>query len=552
MLRHRTPTTATTPSAATAISVAVALSLVLTACVGAGTTADTTAESVDSGTDTSSESAVQGYDGDDEVVEQEAASDDSADDAPPAASALSAEVTSGTGAPAESDVRFEPAQPPEVPAGIGPFVAAADDPLSTFALDVDTASWTQTMRWLEQGERPPASIVRPEEFLNWFDYGYQQPVEGWQSSVDGVLASPWNERTALLRIGLATAGLDPAQRPDATLTFVVDTSGSMAGTPLATVKEALALLVRQLRPTDRIGLVEYGSRARTLLEPTPLAEDEVVLGAIDALQSNGSTNVAEGLQVAYGLAQRNLTPGGIDAVVLASDGVANVGTTDAEGILSLIDDGVRSGIDLLALGVDERGYNDDLMEQLSNRGNGTTHYLRGPQDAERLFVDELEQTLVVAARDTKVQVSFDPAAVARYRLVGYDNRAVADDDFRDDTVDAGEVGVGHEVTAIYELVLVEGASGTDPLGRVQLRWKDAFEGRVREAARDVLVRDLRPDVATGFGTAVQAVALAEVLRGSPYVELSLDDLAAFDRWGTSTEATEAIRMAADARPGPGS
>lgn len=546
MLRRRTPATATATAA-------IALALGLSACVADGAT-DAAMVEVDTGEAAGDPDATTGSAaGRDAPVDHEALASDAGDDvAGPENEALTAEsassLSSGAAVAVDPDVRFEPAPPPGVPDGIGPFVAAADDPLSTFALDVDTSSWTQTLRWLEQGERPPPSIVRPEEFLNWFDYGYQQPAEGWDSSVDGVLASPWNEQTALLRIGLATAGLDPADRPDATLTFVVDTSGSMAGTPLATVKEALSLLVRQLRPTDRIGLVEYGSRARTLLEPTGLAEADVVLDAIDGLQTNGSTNLVEGLQVGYELAQRNLTPGGIDAVVLASDGVANVGVTEPDGILSLIDGGVEAGIDLLALGVDERGYNDDLMEQLSNRGNGTTYYLRGPQDAERLFVDELEQTLVVAARDTKLQVAFDPATVSRYRLVGYDNRTVADEDFRDDTVDAGEVGVGHEVTAIYELELVDGTSGTNSLGRVQLRWEDPTEGRVREAARDVLVRDLRPDAATGFGTAVQAVALGEVLRGSPYVEVSLDDLAGFDRWGTSTEATEAIRMAADARP----
>ncbi len=495
---------------------------------------------------------------DDEMAEEEVAEDgmDESSGAAPASQGFTSadgdraalDDAGDAAAPADPQVRFEPALPTVAPPGIAPFVVTADDPLSTFALDVDTSSWTQTMRWLEAGERPPAGIVRPEEFVNWFDYGYEQPEEGWASSVDGIVTTPWNEDTALLRIGLVTAALDPVDRPDATLTFVVDTSGSMEGTPLDTVKQALTLLVDQLRPTDRIGLVEYGSRARTLLEPTPLSEAATVRASIDALQSNGSTNVGEGLQVGYGLAQRNLTPGGIDMVVLASDGVANTGTTDADGILGLIDDGVSSGIDLLALGVDERGFNDDLMEQLSNRGNGTTYYLRGPQDAERLFVDELEQTLVVAARDSKVQVAFDPDIVRRHRLIGYDNRAVADEDFRNDAVDAGEVGVGHEVTALYEVELVADAAGDDLIGTLQLRWQDPFEGRVREAARDLTVGELEPDETTGFGTAVQAVTLAEVLRGSPYVDVSLDSLATFDRWGTSVEASRAIQLAADALP----
>lgn len=523
------------------IALACALVVALTACTADEAVTD----------DATAEQAVEG-----EMADEESAEDAAVDTGSGTVQGFtssegdrtSADEAAGVAAPADPEVRFDPAPPDVAPPGIGPFVVTAEDALSTFALDVDTSSWTQTMQWLEAGERPPADIVRPEEFLNWFDYGYEQPDEGWASSIDGVIATPWNDETSLLRIGLVTAGLDPADRPDATLTFVVDTSGSMEGTPLETVKQALTLLVDQLRPSDRIGIVEYGSRARTLLEPTPLSEAEAVRSTIAALQSNGSTNVGEGLQVGYELARDNLTPGGIDMVVLASDGVANTGTTDADGILRLIDDGVTAGIDLLALGVDERGFNDDLMEQLSNRGNGVTYYLRSPQDAERLFVDELEQTLVVAARDSKVQLAFDADTVRRHRLVGYDNRAVADDDFRNDAVDAGEVGVGHEVTAVYEIELVAGAAGSDVLGTLQLRWEDPFEGRVREAARDLTVSELEPDEATGFGTAVQAVTLAEVLRGSPYVDVSLASLATFDRWGTSAEAARAIRLAADALP----
>jgi Ca-activated chloride channel family protein len=407
------------------------------------------------------------------------------------------------------------------------------------------------MTWLAEGQRPPPDIVRPEEFVNWFDYGYARPDAGWASAVDGVATTPWNDATSLLRIGLVTAAVDPAARPDVTLTFVVDTSGSMAGTPLDTVQRSLDLLVTQLRPSDRIGLVEYGSQARTILAPTSLAEAGVVRDAIARLRTNGSTNVGDGLRTGYDLARRNRTPGGIDMVVLASDGVANTGVTEAEGILELVGAGVDEGIGLLALGVDERGFNDQLMETLTNRGDGTTYYLRSPADAERLFVEELEQTLVVAARDSKVQVAFDPDAVTSYRLIGYDNRAVADEDFRDDTVDAGEVGAGHEVTAMYEVELRPGVTADVVLADLQLRWQDVASGRVREAVRPVTAGELTPDATTRFGTAVQAVTLAEVLRGSPYLDVSLDGLVGFAEWGTSDEATEAIRMAAAARAAPG-
>ena len=466
---------------------------------------------------------------------------------------VSAEAAAGP------DLAVPPVEPPadgrEVivqSGGVAPFVVSAEDALSTFAMDVDAASWTQTLAWLQSGQRPPADVVRPEEFLNAFAYDYPDPDGGWGIHVDGVATTPWNSETALLRIGLNTAGIDPSERPDATLTFVVDTSGSMEGRPLDTVKDTLHLLLDQLRPTDRIALVEYGSQARQLLAPTPLSEADDVRRAIDRLESNGSTYAEAGLDLGYEIARSAMAPGHVNVVVLASDGVANVGATGPEAILETIRDGVDAGVNLLALGVShDTAYNDHLMEQLANNGNGSVYYINSRAEAERLFVANLEATLVVAAAESKVQVEFDPEAVSQWRLVGYENRAVADEDFRNDTVDAGEVGAGHEVTALYELALVPGADGV--LGEVRVRWEDPDTGVVDEVAASLARGDLVPDVATDFGTALNAAALAEVLRGSPHLgDFGLGDLArTVEAFGAQADLAGAIEGAAAANPAPG-
>lgn len=451
-----------------------------------------------------------------------------------------------------------PALPQDVPAGgrgviaesagVNGFVATADDPLSTFAMDVDTASYTLARSWIESGQRPPTAAVRPEEFVNAFDYDDPSPKAGWGIATD-VITTPWNAGTSLVRIGLSTPVLDPAARPDATLTFVVDTSGSMEGQPLQTVKDALLLLVKQLRPSDRIGIVEYGSQARLVLQPTPIAESDEIVGAITGLQTNGSTFAQAGLALGYQIARGSLTPNGVDVVVLASDGVANVGDTGPDGILATIGEGVDQGINLLALGVGNGTYNDTLMEQLANRGNGAVYYIQNQDDARRLFVDKLESTLVVVAKDSKVQVAFNEDTVRDYRLIGYENRDVADDDFRNDTVDAGEVGAGHQVTAIYEIVATGAAGG---LGEVQVRWEDPDTGEVTETSA-AIDGARAAGLDTNLGTAVVAAGLAELLRGSPHVDgLDLDRLIQIaEDADVPGELLALVRGAAKANPAPG-
>lgn len=426
--------------------------------------------------------------------------------------------------PVAPDQPVDPDRPgPTEPAPVAPaatvsgFFDTATDRLSTFAMDVDTASYTHARSWIEAGQLPAASTVRPEEFVNYFHYGYPAPTgdDAWGVHVDGGPA-PWQPTNQLVRVGLNTPELAADQRPDATLTFVVDVSGSMDGQPIETVKHTLTLLASRLRATDRIGIVTYGDVATVVLPPTPLSESDSVTEAVAALTTGGATYAEDGLRVGYEQARANMTPNGINTVVLASDGVANVGATGPDAILGTIRDGVDAGISLLALGVGGNdGYNDHLMETLTNTGNGTAYYVHGRDEAERLFVDRLESTLTVVASDSKVQVEFDPSTVARWRLIGYDNRDLADDDFRDDTVDAGEVGAGHEVTAIYEVELA--GAGPDDLGAVHVRWAHPGSGAVSEVRTPITLDHVTGTAGPGFGTAVAAAALAEVLRGSPHV-----------------------------------
>jgi Ca-activated chloride channel family protein len=304
------------------------------------------------------------------------------------------------------------------------------------------------------------------------------------------------------------------QRSDATLTFVIDVSGSMQEpNRLPLVKEALHLLVEQLRPSDQVGIVVYGSEARILLEHTGLDQKDRILAAIDSLGDEGSTNAEAGLQLGYRLAADHFRVGGINRVILCSDGVANVGETGPDAILSSIRDHASQGIYLTTVGFGMGGYNDQLMEQLADDGNGNYAYVDHLKEAQRVFVENLTGTLQVIARDAKVQVEFDPAVVSAYRLLGYENRAVADEDFRNDRVDAGEIGAGHSVTAIYEVVLT-GQSHGDAL-TVRLRYADPQSGEVRELSRSLADSAFAADFSAApanMQLAMAAAAFAEGLR----------------------------------------
>lgn len=367
-----------------------------------------------------------------------------------------------TGAPGRGDVRPMPL--PSVATRHNPTVAAAEDPLSTFALDVDTGAYTRARASLEAGRTLAPDQVRTEEFLNYFDQDYRPPADGLAVSMDAT-SVPWLEspRTRVLRVGVQSAVQDQTRRPPANLTFVIDISGSMAEeNKLGAVKESLRTLVRSLRADDTVAIVVYSDQTRVALESTPVSRADRIIGVVDDLQTEGSTNAEAGLKLGYELAGRHHGDDRLNRVVLLSDGVANVGNTGPETILKTIGQGVRKRIDLVTVGFGMAQFNDPLMEQLADKGNGFYAYVDSANQARRLFRENLTGTLMVAARDAKAQVAFDPGQVETYRLLGYENRDVADADFRNDKVDGGEVGAGHSTTALYEVLLKrETAAPTD-------------------------------------------------------------------------------------------
>jgi len=422
--------------------------------------------------------------------------------------------------------------------GTNPFIDSEDDPLSTFGLDVDTGSWGVVQRYLRDGNRPPREAVRVEELVNAFDYGDPAPERGDFRIVAEGAQTPFagrsdNPRYRLVRFGLKAREVDASARKPAVLTFVIDVSGSMAREDrLGLVKQALYLLLDQLREDDRVALVVYGSRGQVVLDHT--SDLEAIRSAIGRLVSTGSTNAEEGLVLAYQSARRAYREGAINRVILCSDGVANVGRTGPDSILERIGAEARGGIELTTVGFGMGNYNDVLMEQLADRGDGAYAYVDDLDEARRVFVENLTGTLQTIARDSKVQVEVDPEVLSRYRLLGYENRDVPDERFRDDTVDAGEVGAGHTVSALYEVKL---APGIDPASRrdrnrtamtLHLRWQSVESGEVEEISRRVTVGELAgawDEAPRSLQLASVVAELAEILKGTYWAkEADLDAL----------------------------
>lgn len=415
-------------------------------------------------------------------------------------------------------------------AGVNPFVDTEEDRLSTFGLDVDTASYTVARGYLEDGNLPVPESVRVEEFVNFFDYGDEPPArEDFAVRAEGSPTPFAPEGYRLLRFNVRGRVIRPDERKPAVLIFVVDVSGSMdMGNRLGLVKSSLGLLLDKLRPADKVGLVVYGSEARVVLEPThDLAR---VRSAVDGLHTDGATNAEAGLLLGYEVANRYFRPEGNNRILLCSDGVANVGATGPGSILERIGKEARKGIELTTLGFGMGNYNDVLMEQLADKGDGRYAYLDTVDEARRVLVEELEGTLETIAKDAKVQVAFNPEVVDRWRLLGYENRDIADEKFRDDTVDAGEIGAGHSVTALYEVKLKPGAGGRGdrPVANLHLRWRSEQTGRVREESKLLRLSQLAPswERATPALRLASVVAeLAEILRGSYWARgSSLDEL----------------------------
>ena len=402
--------------------------------------------------------------------------------------------------------------------GTNPFIDTEDDHFSTFGMDVDTASYSITRRYLRDGYLPPTEAVRVEEFVNAFDYNYLPPsTDAFAVHIEGA-PSRFGEgkRLQLLRIGLQGRVVPDENRKDATLTFVIDVSGSMAmENRLELVKRALTLLVEQLRSRDEVAIVVYGTRARVVLSHTGIEGREEILAAIHSLKSDGSTNAEEGLRLGYKLASRNARAGSINRVILCSDGVANVGATGPDAILGEIRAYVKEGITLTTVGFGMGNFNDVLMEQLANKGNGFYAYVDTLNEAKRVFVENLTRTLQIIAKDAKVQVEFNPQVVSRFRLLGYENRRLDHEDFRDDDADGGEIGSGHNVTALYEFKLHEGATGQ--MATVFIRHEDPDTHRVSEINEEIFTAELKgafEDASPEFQLAATVAEFAEILRES--------------------------------------
>ncbi|MBI1315035.1 DUF3520 domain-containing protein [bacterium] len=396
------------------------------------------------------------------------------------------------------------------------FQSPLDEPLSTFSIDVDTASYANVRRFLHDGQLPPAGAVRIEELINYFDYDYPQPEDGHPFAVNIEAARcPWQSQHLLAKIGLKGVEIDASERPDANLVFLLDVSGSMnQPNKLPLVKSGMRMLVEQLRPTDRVAIVVEAGASGLVLPSTPVGNGLTVLNSLERLKAGGSTNGGEGIQLAYGVAASNLIRGGINRVILCSDGDFNVGITSRSELVELIQREAQQDIFLSIFGFGTGNLKDATMEELSNKGNGTYGYIDSLNEARKVFVDGQLGTLVTIAKDVKIQVDFNPQHVQAYRLIGYENRVMTAQDFRDDRKDAGEIGSGHTVTALYEIVPHGVVS---PVLAVEPSKYQAVTIEVRDAAAEMLTVRLRykqPDSDEGIEFHVPAALPVEANGGS--------------------------------------
>ncbi len=423
-------------------------------------------------------------------------------------------------APEEDDP--EPEAPGQARAiGVNPVVLTEQNRFSTFAIDVDTASYTLTRRHLAEGMLPEPELVRTEEFVNFFEYDYPPPLAETFALHHTVGRTPFTEGRHALKIGLKGRRLGrDAQRP-LRLTLVVDTSGSMnRDDRMGLVKTSLSLLARELGPRDMVTLVSFSDTARLLFGPAPVGEGGAsLIRAVEALPTRGATNLEAGLRLGYDLAARHFDSAAENRVLILSDGVANLGEAEADALLARLEAARDQGITCAVFGFGVGAYRDDLLERLANRGDGSYHFVDHADEARRLFVDRLSSTLRIIAYDVKIQVEFDPRRVRSWRQLGYENRQLTKEQFRDDSVDAGEVGSGQAVTALYEVELHGDPSL--PLGVVRVRYREAHQGPVHEIESPLHGRDTysRFDQAPArFRLAVGAAEFAELLRRSPYAD----------------------------------
>jgi Ca-activated chloride channel family protein len=442
-----------------------------------------------------------------------------------------------------------------VHAGTNPFVVTATDPLSTFAADVDTGSFTFARRSLQHGALPPDAAVRVEEWVNAMHYSYAPPSSSssvpFAVHVDGA-ASPISRGKHIVRVALQGKTISNAERGPTHLVFLVDVSGSMqAADKLPLARRAMHMMVDALRADDSLAIVTYAGSTGVVLPTTSVSNKRSIHEAIDRLSSGGGTNMDSGMQLAYREAQKQLGGGRSARVVVLSDGDANIGRTSHDDMLKAIKGYVSEGVMMSTVGFGTGNYNDHLMEHLADAGNGNYTYIADDKTAERFFVDELNGTIETIAQDVKIQVAWNKDIVSRYRLLGYENRDVADADFRNDKKDAGEIGSGHAVTALYELELV--APSSTPyanLGTVSVRAKKPRGTRAEEISVPItasVLHEQANDLDDDAQTAVAVALAAEVLRHSPHADgRTLAEAAALLRGAaTGRYASERLELAAE-------
>jgi Ca-activated chloride channel family protein len=412
---------------------------------------------------------------------------------------------------------------------VNPWVMTTQDHFSTFAMNVDTASYALARRYVHAGYRPPAGAVRMEEFINSFDYNYPSTGEHTFTVHAQAAPAPFGGEggpLTLVKIGVKAKSVGREGRKAAHLVFVVDASGSMEQRDrMPLVKYAINQLAGQLADADRITIITYNSTANLLLEnaSTKDANGQAVSSSLEAIQTGGSTNLLEGLRLGYEQARSHFVSGGINRVVLCSDGVANVGESDAKAILGKVAGYKKDGITLTTAGFGLGAYNDSMMEQLADKGDGNYVFIDSETEARRVFVEQLSATLQTVAKDAKIQVEFDPAVVRRYRLIGYENRAIKDEDFRNDAVEAAAVGSGQSATALYEVELLPFADAAKQpdLGTVFVRWKDVESEKVEEISYRLagsIVAARTPADSPRFYLAAAAAEFAELLRNSEHAQ----------------------------------
>lgn len=425
------------------------------------------------------------------------------------------------------------------------FVSAALAPFSTFSIDVDTASYSNVRRFLAQGSRPPAGAVRIEELVNYFDYDYPEPDGDAPFAVHTEIApAPWAAEHRLLHIGLKAKSLPTDQLPPRNLVFLIDVSGSMdEENKLPLLKRSFGALLETLRESDTVSMVVYAGASGLVLPPTRGHRHGEIRGALDRLQAGGSTNGGSGIQLAYDIAKRSARPGSVNRVILATDGDFNVGTTSQSELVSLIERKRETGTLLTVLGFGMGNYKDSMLEKLADKGNGNYAYIDTLQEARKVLVEEGGATLVTVAKDVKIQIELNPAVVGAYRLIGYENRVLATEDFKDDRKDAGEMGAGHTVTALYELLSPEQAarvldvdapkytsrtvdgSRTDEWATVKLRYK-APQGKTSRLIEIPIAAKSVPlnDTSDAFRFSAAVASFGMLLRQSEYRGQSSFDL----------------------------